>query len=52
MPLPGSSMEHNLPWPDVGVVDELSGPPQKGQELVVIQSPDTMRASRFQPTGR
>ena len=33
------------------MVNELSGPPKEGQELVVIQSPDTMRPSWFQPAS-
>lgn len=36
---------------DEGVMEELRGPEQEGQELVVVQAPDAVRARRLQVVG-
>ena len=38
-----------LDGPEGGVAHQLRGAPDEGQELVVIQPPDTVRPGRLQP---
>ena len=36
---------------DVGVSNQLGTAPDEGQELIIIQPPDSMRACWFQPAN-